>query len=239
MKDEAERADVNKGGEANVGRATDSSFILDPSSFRRTILVFAKYPEPGRVKTRLAATVGKERAAAMYRGWVAEVLAALQPLRGRTRLVCSFDGAPRASFSDWEGLVDDWWPQPQGDLGERLAAGFRWGLTGGGPVVAVGTDCLELDAALVGEAFDLLAAGRDAVFGPTPDGGYYLVGMSAELPGLFAGVRWSDPDTLTDHLSRCRERGWSYALLPARHDIDTWDDWAAYLDRAAGTGSDR
>ncbi len=199
----------------------------------RTILVFAKYPQPGRVKTRLAATAGPEKAAALYRGWVGEVFRALQPLRGRARLVCYFDGAPRASFSDWEGLADDWWQQPPGDLGERLEAGFRRGLAAGS-VVAVGTDCLEMDAALVGAAFDLLAAGHDVVFGPTPDGGYYLVGTSAERPGLFAGIRWSGPDTLSDHLCRCREQDWSFALLPARHDIDTWGDWVAYLERGAG-----
>src|SRR5262245_14383780 len=104
-----------------------------------TILVFAKYPEPGRVKTRLATVVGPERAAALYRSWIGEVFAALQPLRGPARLVCCYDGARRESFGDWGDLADDWWPQPAGDLGERLAAGFRQGLAGGGPVVAVGT----------------------------------------------------------------------------------------------------
>jgi rSAM/selenodomain-associated transferase 1 len=200
----------------------------------QTILVFAKYPEPGRVKTRLAATAGPERAAALYRGWIGDLFAALQPLRGPARLVCCFDGAPRESFAEWDRLADEWWPQPPGDLGERLAAGFRAALAGGGPAVAVGTDCPEMDAALVCQAFDLLAAGRDVVFGPTPDGGYYLVGMSGQLPGLFDGVRWSCPETLADHLDRCREQGWSVGVLPARHDVDTWEDWRAYLERAGG-----
>jgi rSAM/selenodomain-associated transferase 1 len=217
---------------------SDSSFILHPSSFSRTILVFARHPEPGRVKTRLAATAGPERAAELYRGWVGDVFAVLQPLRGPARLVCCFDGAPRASFAEWDHLADEWWPQPAGDLGKRLAAAFRVALEEGGPTVAVGTDCLEMDAVLVGQAFDLLA-GHDLVFGPTPDGGYYLVGMSADRPGLFDGVRWSSTDTLADHLDRCRERGWSVALLPGRHDIDTWEDWLAYLDRAAGPRSPR
>jgi rSAM/selenodomain-associated transferase 1 len=203
-----------------------------------TILVFAKYPEPGRVKTRIAATAGRAQAAALYRRWLGEVFAALQPARGAARLVCCYDGAPRESFGEWEQLADDWWPQPPGDLGERLSAGFQLGLAGGGPVIAVGTDCLELDAALVSQAFDLLGS-RDVVFGPTPDGGYYLVGMSADRRGLFASVRWSCPDTLGDHLARCRERGWSHALLPARHDIDTWEDWLAYLERVGDLGSVR
>jgi rSAM/selenodomain-associated transferase 1 len=192
--------------------------------------VFARRPEPGRVKTRLAAEVGPERAAELYRGWVGEVFSALQPLRESTRLVCCYDGAPREAFASWERLADDWWPQPPGDLGERLAAGFRQALEAGGPVAAVGTDCLELDAALVGAGFDLLRS-RDVVFGPTPDGGYYLVGMSADRTALFCGVRWSCPETLADHLARCREGGWSSGLLPPRHDIDTWDDWLAYQER--------
>jgi rSAM/selenodomain-associated transferase 1 len=197
---------------------------------RPTILVFAKYPAAGTVKTRLAAAVGPEQAALMYRGWIGEVFDVLQPLRGPSWLVCCFDGAPRESFGEWDHLADDWWPQPAGDLGERLAAGFQRALAGGGPVIAVGTDCLELDPPLIRQAFDVLA-NRDVVFGPTPDGGYYLVGMSIDARGVFASVRWSCAKTLEDHLGRCHERGWSHGLLPARHDIDTWDDWLAYLER--------
>ena len=207
---------------------------------RGTILVFVKAPDPGRVKTRLAATVGPDVAAALYRGWVGQVFGALQPVRPGVRLVGYFDGGPRAAFAEWAALADDWWPQPPGDLGDRLAGGFRLALADGGPVLAVGTDCLELDAGLAGAAFRGLA-GADVVFGPAADGGYYLVGLAADRPGLFDGVRWSGPHTLADHLARCRANGWSVALLPARADIDTWDDWAAYLDRAGdrrGTSDD-
>jgi rSAM/selenodomain-associated transferase 1 len=200
---------------------------------QRTVLVFVKYPEPGRVKTRLAAMVGPKPAAALYHGWIGAVLGALQPLRPTTRVVGYHEGAPRESFAAWEHLADDWWPQPPGDLGDRLTAGFRRALAGGGTALAVGTDCLEIDALLLGQAFDLLAS-NDVVFGPTPDGGYYLVGLSSERPDLFASIRWSSKHTLADHLHRCRQHGWSFALLPARHDLDTWDDWAAYLDRTGG-----
>jgi rSAM/selenodomain-associated transferase 1 len=202
----------------------------------RTILVFAKYPKPGKVKTRLAATAGPEQAATLYRRWIGEILGALQPLRVSARLICYYDGAPRESFGVWDHLADDWWPQPSGDLGERLAAGFRLALATGGFVVAVGTDCLEIDADLVSQAFDLLGS-SDVVFGPTPDGGYYLVGMSEDRPGFFSSVRWSCPETLADHLARCRELGRTHALLPVRHDIDTGEDWLAYLERAGGPRS--
>src|SRR5690242_3725473 len=108
MKDEQE----GRGEETVAELSSNSSFILHLSSFRRTILVFAKYPEPGRVKTRLAATVGPECAAAMYRSWIAEVFAILQPMRGQARVICCFDGAPRSSFAEWDRLADEWWPQP-------------------------------------------------------------------------------------------------------------------------------
>ena len=197
---------------------------------RRTLLVFLKYPEPGRVKTRLAGEIGTERAAALYRDWLGVVFNRLQPLRATARLVAFFDGAEYAAFRDWHELADDWWPQPSGDLGARLTAGFAAGFDSGGPVLAVGTDCLEMEAVLIVRGFEELSH-KDVVFGPASDGGYYLVGVAAPRPALFQSVRWSSPFTLADHLLRCRENGWSVSLLPMRHDIDTRSDWQAYLVR--------
>jgi rSAM/selenodomain-associated transferase 1 len=215
-----------------------SSLIPHPFFEKQgTLLVFLKYPSPGRVKTRLAASVGPERAAELYRAWIGHVLSALQPARVQANVVGCFDGGPEHLFQEWCSLVDDWRPQPPGGLGERLQAGFDAAGRHGLPTIAVGTDCLEVDAGLVAEAFTALR-GRDgvtppsdAVFGPAFDGGYYLVGTSRPLSGFFDGVRWSSEFTLSDHFARCRERGWSVAMLPRRHDIDTWDDWQAYLAR--------
>jgi rSAM/selenodomain-associated transferase 1 len=201
----------------------------------RSVLIFLKYPEPGRVKTRLASALGPARAAALYRDWIDAVFSLLQPLRGSTRLIGYFDGASYEAFRDWQALADDWCPQPSGDLSERLAAGFERGFDLGGPVLAVGTDCLEMEADLLLQAFDELSR-HDAVFGPTPDGGYYLVGLSTARPALFRSIRWSSPFTLSDHLRCCRERSWSVSLLPVRHDIDTEDDWRAYLLRRERRG---
>lgn len=197
-----------------------------------TILVFVKYPEPGRVKTRLASTIGAARACELYRSWVGSVFTALQPLRPTTRVVGYYDGAAREAFQAWETMADDWWAQPAGDLGNRLEQGLRRGLTAGEPALAIGTDCLEIGADLVGSAFAAFQT-CDIVFGPTPDGGYYLIGLARDCPGLFRSVRWSSAHTLADHLERCRENDWSFGLLPARHDIDTEEDLAAYLERAS------
>jgi glycosyltransferase A (GT-A) superfamily protein (DUF2064 family) len=149
-------------------------------------------------------------------------------------LVGFHDGGPAERFAEWSALVDEWWPQPAGDLGARLAAGFADAHARGGPVLAVGTDCPEINAGLIDMALDLLRT-SDAAFGPTADGGYYLVGTARHLPGFFERVRWSSPDTLSDHLGRCRERGWSVGLLPELADIDTGDDWQAFLARRGGS----
>jgi uncharacterized protein len=196
----------------------------------RTVLIFMKCPEPGRVKTRLASTLGPERAAALYRQWIGLVLDQLQPLRSTTRLIGYFAGGPCEDFHDWHALADEWWPQPTGDLGERLVAGFESGFELGRPVLAVGTDCVEMEAHLLLQAFEELSH-QDVVFGPTPDGGYYLIGLSMARPALFRSIRWSSPFTLSDHQRCCREHGWSVSLLPMRHDIDTENDWRGYLFR--------
>ncbi len=204
----------------------------------RTVLVFLKFPEPGQVKTRLARTLGSARAAALYRQWIGLVFGLLQPLRTTARLVGYFDGAPHEAFRDWHALADAWRQQPAGDLGERLSAGFEWGLNAGGPVLAVGTDCLEINAELLGQAFEKLSH-QDVVIGPTADGGYYLIGLSEARLEMFGSVRWSGPFTLEDHLRCCREKGWSVSLLPRLHDIDTEDDWDAYLLRSGRTDCSR
>src|SRR5258708_5476984 len=96
-----------------------------------TILVFMKFPEPGKVKTRLAAGLGIESAAALYREWIGRVLSGLQPLRCSARIVGFATGAPLHRFGEWDHQVDAWLPQPDGDLGKRLQDGFAWGLAAG------------------------------------------------------------------------------------------------------------
>ena len=195
-----------------------------------TLLVFLKYPEPGKVKTRLAAEVGRDRAALLYREWVGMVLRNVLPVREMVRVVGYFDGAAAAQFSEWDGYVDQWLEQPDGDLGVRLAVGFEWGHRHGRPVLAIGTDCLDVTAGHIATALELLAD-HDAVFGPTTDGGYYLVGTSRPVTGFFEQVRWSSSHTLADHLEHARRLGARTALLPQLSDIDTAADWRAYEAR--------
>lgn len=197
------------------------------------LLVFLKYPDPGKVKTRLAAEVGPERAAELYRGWIGAVLRNVQSLRPAVRVVGYFDGAPAERFAEWDDLVDLWLEQPDGGLGDRLAAGFHWAFGQGRPVLAIGTDCPELTAGHVTHALTLLGE-FEVVFGPTADGGYYLVGARRRIPAFFERVRWSSPHTLTDHLVQTHHVGASSVLLPELADIDTAADLRAYEARGKG-----
>jgi uncharacterized protein len=197
------------------------------------LLVFLKYPEPGKVKTRLAAEIGAEAAAELYREWIGTVLRGVQPVRPGVHIVGYFDGAPAGLFVEWDESVDLWLEQPAGGLESRLAAGFDWAFRRGRPVLAIGTDCLELDGGHIGTALASLRE-YDAVFGPTDDGGYYLVGTRRWIPGFFERVRWSTPHTLSDHLARAHHLGARSILLPRLADIDTAADWRAYQQRRDG-----
>lgn len=191
------------------------------------LLAFLKHPTAGQVKTRLAKVLGAEVAANLYRDWVSKVFDRLEPLRGSVRIVACYTGGSREDFAQWLERADDWWPQPDGELGERLQRAFECAHATGGAVVAIGTDCLDVDADLLRTSFDLLTD-RDVVFGPALDGGYYLVGTARLLPEFFVGVPWSDAGTLAAHLAHCQERGWTVGTLTPLRDIDTAEDWLAY-----------
>lgn len=193
------------------------------------LVLFARAPVPGRVKTRLARDIGPEPAARLYRAMVEDLLAAH---RGRPyRLVVAVDG-PRRAFG---GLLDgiDTVAQESGDLGERLARIFRRLLREHRRVVVAGTDLPDLRPREVREALRLLR-NHDVVLGPAADGGYYLVGLK-EPVDLFSGIPWSTPRVLGLTLRRVELLGLRSALLPEKVDVDTLKDLrivAARLSRS-------
>jgi rSAM/selenodomain-associated transferase 1 len=205
------------------------------------VVVFARAPELGRVKTRLAATLGDVEALAVYRELGARVMRAIDPRdagpRGygmpwRVVIACTPDGGAEAVRA-WLG--DRWPVRPQGtgDLGVRMATALADRFVAGADrVVVIGTDCPDVDAGVLADAFTRLHD-HDAVLGPASDGGYYLIGMRRPLPALFAGVPWSSPDTLRVTLARAAEHAVSVALLHELHDVDTAADLAAWRARQA------
>ncbi len=195
---------------------------------RRAILVFVKYPEPGLVKTRLAATLGAERAAEIYRRLVAEVLSRLP--EDAEMIVCFDPEERREEIERWlngiaAGKTMHFLPQCAGDLGARLSAAFAETFARGFQQIAViGTDCVEIDAAIFTETWEALDT-HDVVLGPSEDGGYYLIALTAPNPALFEKIPWSSGSVLAETLALAASGNLRIHLLPIRHDVDTEEDW--------------
>lgn len=189
---------------------------------RDTLIVFTRFPRPGRAKTRLIPTLGAEGAAQLQREMTEHVLAKIWPLlRERDiALQVRFDGDSEADMRRWLGNAPRFLPQGDGDLGARMnRAATQAFATGARAVVIIGADCPELDAATVARAFDSLKLNR-VVFGPAKDGGYYLVGLRGPLPSLFQGVTWGANSVLAASLAKARDAGIDPSLLAELSDID-------------------
>ncbi|WP_104019877.1 TIGR04282 family arsenosugar biosynthesis glycosyltransferase [Roseovarius nitratireducens] len=183
---------------------------------RQTLVVMVKEPHPGRVKTRLGRELGMIAAAWWFRHQVARLLRRVEDPRWRLVLAVSPDA---------EGLASRVWPahlprmpQGKGDLGDRMRRIFR--SLPPGPVCIVGADIPGIDRPHIARAFAALG-GHDAVIGPAPDGGYWLIGLkrTTAVPArLFEGVRWSGAHARADtvaSLGRCR-----VALVDTLSDVD-------------------
>lgn len=197
-----------------------------------TLLVFLKAPVPGRVKTRLAREIGPERAAGAYREMAGAIRDALLAWDGAA-LRWVYDPSEDFPDLDWLELPGaPLWLQGAGSLGERLERAFaRAHAEKPGPVCAIGTDSPGLPTDRLREAFAALAE-RDAVAGPTEDGGYYLLGTARHRPELFRGIPWSTERVLEATRARAAETGLSLGLLPPYFDVDTEADYRRWKSPA-------
>ena len=180
----------------------------------------AKSPLAGRVKRRLAASIGATSAARFYRTCLAHTLMRLgRDPRWRTLLAVSPDRDVRAPH--WPRGIERL-PQGGGDLGARMQRAFR--RLPPGPAIIVGSDIPAIKASDIARAFRLLGNG-DAVLGRAPDGGYWLVGLrrSPRLLAPFANVRWSGPHALADTLRNLQ--GHRVAFAATLSDVDSEEDY--------------
>jgi rSAM/selenodomain-associated transferase 1 len=185
-----------------------------------TIVIFCRAPVLGQVKTRLAKTIGDERALALYQAFLDDTCALTQGL-GAQRVLAVQGGIDHPHLSHLAKsqrleLVE----QGDGDLGAKMARAIAAHVTRG-PVVIIGSDAPTLPRAHLHQALDALME-HDVVIGPSHDGGYYLVGARLPVPELFTDVRWSTPAVLATTLERLRDR--SHALLPSWYDVDAVED---------------
>ncbi len=197
------------------------------------IIIFAKEPVPGQVKTRLSPPLSLQATARLYYCFLEEILEEMGRLPG-VDLALAY--SPPGAHSFFQTLAPpgvSLFPQAGLDLGERMARAFRWGFQAGYAVVLLrGSDTPDLAGAVLLEAKEVLESGRaEVALGPAKDGGYYLVGLKALHPGLFQEQVWSTDTVLAEALHRAQVLGLAVHLLPAWQDIDTYPDLLAFLAR--------
>ncbi len=182
------------------------------------IVLFAKAPAPGRVKTRLG--VDPQRAAGLHSSFVRQTLAMLESLRGEADVELSTD-EPTQAWCEFPGARS---VQCAGQLGERIYAALERALAEGRPKATIlGSDSPGLPAAHLRA---LLASSADVSLGPVEDGGFYAIACRKTAPAMFEGVRWSSAATLSDTVAALTACGLSVELGPAWFDVDRPEDLA-------------
>jgi rSAM/selenodomain-associated transferase 1 len=185
------------------------------------IVIFAKAPVPGKVKTRLIPALGEAGAAklafTMLNDTVAEALAARLPTLPE---LCA---DPHPMEPEWAPFLPQaqlrFTAQGEGDLGERMARAAKRTLQLDENILLVGADCPELDRVRL-RAAAVALRDHDAVIHPTRDGGYALLGLRRFDPSLFSGIAWSTPAVAAETVARIRALGWSLHVAETLRDID-------------------
>ena len=191
------------------------------------LIIFVKNAVYGKVKTRIAATLGDAKALDIYRALVAHT----------HRITVLLPHDKYVYYSDYVE-PDDVWNNPffkrqqEGtDLGIRMKHAVEQVFNEGHEqVIIIGSDCMELDAGIIEQAFAALNK-TDAVIGPATDGGYCLLGLTAMHNRLFENIAWSTNRVLDQTLAVCRELQLHYILLPQLSDIDEAADWIKIAER--------
>ena len=188
---------------------------------KNVLLIFIKNPEKGNVKTRLAESIGEEKALNVYH----------KLLQVTYEATCSLECRRQVWYSSYIDN-DDIWPSDEydkqlqngKDLGERMKNAFKQSFSNGyEKAVIIGSDCAEMTEQIIEQAFEHLDE-NEVVVGPSQDGGYYLLGMRDFYPALFEDVNWSTSSVFKQTVKRIENLKLSMQLLPMLNDIDTIED---------------
>jgi uncharacterized protein len=212
--------------------AAASPIVIQPNITSGQLVVFARVPALGQVKTRLASVIGAPTALNVYRELLQHTLTTAARFRDqmpRTQLqlcICGddrdFEMARLAQRLDMTVSL-----QMDGDLGRRMAWALNQALQQGPPAVLIGVDVPSLHERHLGWAFNALAS-HDAVFLPVADGGYSLVGLRAEADTLFDDISWSSDQVMSQTRQKLRKLGLRWAEGDCLWDVDTAQDLARW-----------
>ncbi|MBI3810164.1 MAG: TIGR04282 family arsenosugar biosynthesis glycosyltransferase [Nitrospirae bacterium] len=201
------------------------------------LIIFAKAPIPGAVKTRLCPPLDPEEAASLHGSLVMDAIERTKGLQGTTLYVAGAPDLDHPFFKVMEGRYGARLLLQRGpDLGSRMKQAMQDAFNQGAKdVLLTGTDLPTLPRTHLMEALTLIKS-HDVVLGPTADGGYYLIGLRKMMPALFDGIAWSTASVLAETKKKVEAAGLSLGLLPECRDLDTLDDLKAFI---ALCGKDR
>ncbi|MGF1479174.1 MAG: TIGR04282 family arsenosugar biosynthesis glycosyltransferase [Cyanophyceae cyanobacterium] len=197
------------------------------------LLIFTRYPEPGKTKTRLIPALGEAGAANLQQQMTQHTLKQAKELRSQRPLSIQvyYAGGSSTVMQAWLGPDLTYCQQGVGDLGQRMKQAFQSALAAGMErVVAIGTDCPDIDAAILAKALTALKQ-HDLVLGPAEDGGYYLIGLKRLVPELFTGIDWGTETVLRSTQHIAQTLGLTVYSLRLLNDVDRPEDlsiWEPY-----------
>ena len=189
---------------------------------RRSVIIFAKAPILGQVKTRLIPVIGEHKATELYQYLLKRTIETVELIAGVDKyLYVSGESAYQyfEQFSNWT-LVS----QRGADIGERQQNALYECLADNSATILIGADIIDICAADIVRAFDALQQGFDAVIGPSADGGYWLIGSSSKPLPIFNDIRWSSARVFSQTRTLMRQHGLSFHCIAIRHDIDEVGD---------------
>lgn len=190
------------------------------------LIIFTRYPEPGKTKTRLIPAVGAEKAAALQRQMTEYTLAQVRKLQNYRSITVEvrFAGGDQTLMAQWLGSDLIYKPQGEGNLGTRMARSLSLACQDDvNSAVIIGTDCPGLNADLIAKAFEQIHS-QDLVLGPALDGGYYLLGLRHFIPKLFIGINWGTSAVLQQTVDIATQLNLSVTYLPQLADVDRPED---------------
>ena len=201
------------------------------------LIIFAKAPIPGQVKTRLCPPLSEDEAASLHGSMVMDILERCKAIHDVDRYLACTPTMDHAFFKTMAARFDvQLWDQVGTDIGQRmdqaLTAALRKGYR---DALVIGTDVPTFSPQACSLAIRTLT-NHDVVFGPTSDGGYYLVGMKRPAPELFRDIPWSTHSVLSVSLAKAHALGLSVQCLDLQHDVDTLEDVKFMVTKLQGPG---
>ena len=189
----------------------------------RTFGVFCKHPQPGERKSQLAENVGPELSDSLNQAFLDDLTLEFRGV-GERRVLGFAPADAENHFEPFSRFGYHLWPQPDGDLGERMSAFFTMALQADEDcAVLIRSDCPTIPIEYVMMAFKQLED-VDCVIGPATGGGYYLVGLRRPIPDLFRDISWQSSSILSQTVQRIADSDLTLSLLPPWYDIDNIDD---------------